>query len=221
MAKRIPQNTIEEIQKLRSQGWSLPELAKKFEIGRGTVWRHIQGVKILPQYQELWAAKRISSVRRKNLAETKAKEKATNLVNNLTTRERILILASLYWAEGGKGDFNITNTDPDLIKVFVRGLVSNLGIERNRLRLNIRVYEDMNHESCINFWLKTTGLNRESITNVNVLYGKKKGKLKYGMCRLRVLKGGDMLKYMVALRGRIVEHFAPVVQWTERRFPKP
>lgn len=209
MTKRISPNTLKEIKNLRSQGWSLPELAKKFEIGRGTVWRHVQTVKILPEFQVLWASKRVSSIRRRDLAVNKARDKATNLVTNLTARERILVLASLYWAEGAKKDFNITNTDPNLIKVFVRGLVNDLGIERNRFKLNIRIYEDMDQKSCIRFWLKTTELDKGSVTSVNVLYGKKEGKLKYGMCRLRVLKGGDVLKYMVALRERIVDHFCP------------
>jgi restriction system protein len=47
----------------------------------------------------------------------------------------------------------------------------------------------------------------EKFVNVNVLRGKKKGKLKYGMCRVRILKGGDMLKYMRALNNRIVNIF--------------
>jgi len=33
------------------------------------------------------------------------------------------------------------------------------------------------------------------------------GKLPYGMCRIRVKKGGDVLKYVVALENEIVQTF--------------
>jgi len=192
---------------MRSHGFSLPEISLKLRVGQGTVWRHIQGVKISDKYKNIWLEKRKPSIRRKNEALKRAEMLANGTISDLSEKEKLLILASLYWAEGAKADFNLTNTDPDLINIFVKGLCNSLEISRDRLRLNVRIYEDMDREKCLKFWFRVTGLSSENLSSVNVLFGKKSGKLKYGMCRVRVTKGGDMLKYLVALRHKIVEIF--------------
>lgn len=53
-----------------------------------------------------------------------------------------------------------------------------------------------------------------------ILKGKKKGKLEYGMCRIRVTKGGYLLKLLHALEDIIKNNSAPVVQRTEQNPPK-
>jgi hypothetical protein len=207
VARRLTEEVKSEIKKLRSQGWSLPELRRKFGIGNGTVMRYIQGVEILPEYKDFWLQKRKSSVNRKVLAENKAYNKALKTITSLKDKERELILASLYWGEGGKGDFNLTNTDPDLIRVFVKGLTEIYNIPVSKIRLSLRLYEDLDRDKCIDYWSQITGVPKENYRSVNVLVGKKLGKLMYGMCRLRIEKGGDMLKYLKALRRRIIETF--------------
>jgi len=47
----------------------------------------------------------------------------------------------------------------------------------------------------------------EKFVSVNVLDGKKNGKLIYGMCRIRITKGADVLKYIKALKNRVVSLF--------------
>lgn len=207
MAKRLSFQQIDQIKKLRSFGFSLPEISKKLNIGQGTVWRHIQGIKILDKYKKVWSEKRKPSIRRKMLAVNSANAKAQRVITNLSIKEKLLVLASLYWAEGAKIDFNLTNSDPALVRVFIQSLKDVLKIPNSRLKLNIRIYEDLDKEKCINFWLQNTGLARSNLSSVNTLSGKKTGKLEYGMCRVRVIKGGDMLKYMVAVRHEIAKKF--------------
>ena len=205
MANRLSPEKIRMVKFLRSQGYSLSEISQKVEIGQGTAWRYIQGVKILPQFEKDWLNKRNGSVKRKDVAEKLAFSRADLAIRDLSFKEKLLVLSSLYWAEGAKVDFNLTNTDPDLIRVFIKCLKDVIGISNDKLRLNIRIYEDMDSESCISFWLSLTGLARNNLSSVNVLMGKKKGKLKYGMCRVRVTKGGDVLKYLVAVRNRVIK----------------
>jgi len=207
MTKRISSKIVHGVQMLRAQGWTTLELSTEFNIGRATVNRYIKNIKILPQYEDLWLSKRNGSVRRKEKAEQKAEQEAKKLVNSLSNKEKIIVLSSLYWAEGAKIDSNLTNTDPDLIRVFTKGLKDLIGIKSDRLKLNIRIYEDMNKDECINYWLNVTDLKKENLSSVNVLVGKKKGKLKYGMCRVRITKGGDVLKYLVAVRNAIIANF--------------
>jgi hypothetical protein len=205
MAKHLSSEKIEKIKFLRSRGHSLSEISKILKIGQGTVFRYVKGVVISGKYKRIWLDKRQGSVKRKELAEKKAKIRADDTIKSISNKERLLILSSLYWAEGAKVDFNLTNTDSDLIRTFIICLKDVLGLSNDRLRLNIRIYEDMDSESCIKFWLDQTGLTINNLSSVNVLSGKKLGKLKYGMCRVRVTKGGDVLKYLVAVRRRIIK----------------
>ena len=207
MAKRIPKKVIESIRKLRQKGLSLNEIRQLHPIGYGSVFRYIKGVEILPQYRKSWLDKRGGSRRRKARLEAEAYEMSKRAVPNLTEREKQLFLAALYWGEGTKKDFSLTNSDPEMVKVFTKGLKEVLKIPSGRLRVSLRIYEDLDEDKCLAFWSKVIGIDPEQFVSVIILKGKKAGKLNYGMCRVRILKGGNVLKYMAALKKRVIEIF--------------
>lgn len=203
MAKRLSAQTKEEIKNLRQKGWSLNEIKNKLGVGQGTVFRYIQDIQVLPKYKRLWFGKRGGSRKRKKLAEIEASLKARKLITFLSRKEMTIFLSALYWAEGNKKDFIFTNTDPEMIKIFVHGLEEILGISKDQIRVSIRIYEDLDKEKCLDFWSKIVGIPKNRFVNTNVLKGKKQGKLLYGMCRIRITKGANMLKYIAAVRKRI------------------
>ena len=207
MAKRIPQEVIDSIRKLRQKGLSLNEIKKLHPIGYGSVFRYIKDIEILPQYRKSWLDKRGGSRRRKVRLEAEAYEKSKKVVSSLTEREKLLFLAALYWGEGTKKDFSLTNSDPEMVKVFTKGLKEILKIPSSRLRVSLRIYEDLDKDRCLAFWSKVIGIDPEQFVSVIVLRGKKVGKLNYGICRVRILKGGNVLKYMAALKKRVTEVF--------------
>ena len=219
--KALTKIQINRIVRLRERGYSLPEIRRATSHGSGTVLKYIQGIEILPEFKELWKDKRKSSVFRMIQEQKKAREKAKKLIKKIGKKEKALIAACLYWAEGAKRDFNLTNTDPSLIKTFISCL-KELGVKKERLSINLRIYEDLDKEKACNFWSKIVGIPKEKIMYVNVLKGKKKGKLKYGMCRLRIIKGAYFLKLLDNLSEIIKTNAtAPVVQRIGRGFPKP
>ena len=193
--KALTEIQINRIIYLRKHGHSLPEIRRITSHGSGTVLKYIRGVEILPEFKELWRNKRKSSVFRMIQEEKKAREEAQKLIKKIEKREKVLIAACLYWAEGAKKDLSLSNTDPALIKTFISCL-KELGVKKERLSINLRIYEDLDREKACNFWSKTVGIPKEKIMYVDVLRGKKKGKLKYGMCRLRVIKGAYFLKLL-------------------------
>lgn len=184
---------------LRKHGHSLPEIRHLTGHGTATIFKYIQDIRILPKFQDLWKNKRKSSVARMLKEQKKAQDQAKRLIRKVERKGRILIAACLYWAEGEKKDFSLSNTDPNLIKIFVECL-KEFGITKENLRVTIRTYEDLDRERVCNFWSKVVGIPKKSIINVNILKGKKKGKLQYGMCRIRVIKGGYLLKLLHALK---------------------
>jgi len=203
VAKRLTPKVISTIRSLRRKGLSLNEIKQKVLVGYGTIARYIKGVEIQPKYKRTWFGKRGGSRKRKRLAEIEASVKARKFITSLSYKERAIFLSALYWAEGNKRDFGFTNTDPEMIRIFVWGLQEIFSVPKDQIRVSIRTYEDLDKEKCLNFWSKVVGIPKDRFINVNILKGKKQGKLRYGMCRIRVTKGANMLKYITAIRKRI------------------
>ena len=192
--KRLEISKIEQIKNFRSRGYSLPEISREVEVPRTTVFRYTKGVEILPEFIELWKSKRSGSRHIKLLKEKKALEEAKKLLDKLTNKEKMLYISALYWGEGSKRDFGLSNTDPELIRVFIEGLREVFKIDEDRFRISIRIFEDMDKDKCLDFWSNIVGIAKDKFVNVDVLKGKKNGKLEFGMCRVRVTKGADLLK---------------------------
>lgn len=192
--KKVSLNEIREIKLLRSQGYSIIEIGNKLKRPKTTIFRYVQGVEILPKFLKNWAGKRGGSKKRKALKEASSLKEAGRLIEDLSHKEKFILLSALYWGEGSKKSFGLSNTDPNLIRVFLKCLKDIFGIDGSRLRISIRIYDDLDRRKCLDFWSRVTGVKRDKFISVNVLKGKKKGKLEYGMCRIRVTKGGDYLK---------------------------
>lgn len=195
---------LNQLRRLRHRGCSIQELSKELNMPKTTVWYHVQKISLTPRYLEILRKKQGGSRNRSEHERKKASEDAHKYVSSLNSLHKMLIAVSLYWGEGSKGDFSLSNTDPKLIKTFVSCL-EDFGIYRDRLSIHIRLYEDIDKNKAIQFWSGVIGVVSSRIKSVNILSGKKKGKLKYGMCRLRVTKGGYYLKLFRAIQDRIFE----------------
>ena len=189
---------VEIIHNLRQTGHSLLEIKRATGRGYGTVSRYIKGIQILPQYQDLWRVKRGGSKNKAQKEWETAKEKAGKLLLRLDDRDKLIVLAALYWGEGTKRELNIINSDPGLISVFMVCL-KQLGVTNDRFKISLRIFEDMDREKIVAHWERTLGLARKSIKSVEVLRGREKGKLKFGMCRVRVSKSKDYFKLIMSM----------------------
>ena len=210
--KKVNLDEIRKIKLLRSKGYSIIEISNQIKRPKTTVFRYIQNVQILPEFLKNWAGKRGGSKKRKILKETKSFQEAKELIRELSNKEKLILLSALYWGEGSKKDFGLSNTDPNLIRVFINCLKDVFEIDETKLRVSIRIYQDLDKNKCLDFWSKVTDIKKENFVNVNILAGKKKGKLKYGMCRVRVTKGGDFLKKIVGVNKVITDLIVPIAQ---------
>lgn len=208
------------IHKMRQEGFSLQEIAVACNRSKSTISHYVQGIEVLPRFQRVWKSKIGGSAIKANERRIAAYAQAVELAGGLTPRDQLIIAACLYWAEGNKTDFSISNTDPKLIEAFLNCLLK-LGVTRDRLKVSVRIYEDINKNEAKEYWAKITGITPNEISSVNILTGKKKGKLRYGMCRIRLRKGNDYFNLLLATVKLISENFAPVAQWTEQWTPKP
>lgn len=190
-------------------GHSITEIMAELAVPKTTVWHHIKNVKVLPKYTSILKAKQGGSLARSLRDWEQARQEAKRLIYTFGKNEKIIVAATLYWAEGSKSDFSLSNTDPYLIKTFIDCL-REFGIAKEQLAISVRIYEDLNKNACCLFWSKVAGIKRAEIKSVNILSGKKKGKLKYGMCRVRVVKGGYLLKLICAIIEQLKN--APIAQ---------
>ena len=213
MSKRISLEDAEKIKFLRSHGYSLLEISRELKISKSSVLRYIKEVDILPEYLSEWLSKRGGSRKIRLLKESKAFEEGKSFVGNLSKREKLLFLSALYWAEGTKTDFSLSNTDPNLISTFVECVREIFDLSNDKFYINIRLYEDLDKEKSLRFWSQVVKIPKEQIKGFNILPGKKKGKLEYGMCRVRIARGGDILKKIKGINRAVFESLTvPIAQ---------
>jgi hypothetical protein len=200
---------IKNIQELRKKGFSIPEIAKQEQISKSTVLRRVQGIEILPEHKQRWLGRKNASKIISERSWNSAIEKGRELLPEVFDEHLALIAASLYWAEGAKNDFSFTNSDPNMVKVFVSILRKTFLVKDEDFKISLRLYEDLDKSDCIKFWSAIVGVNLANNVSIHTLNGSKKGKLKYGMCRVRVKKGGLLLKTIFAINKRVIAFVTP------------
>ena len=67
----------------------------------------------------------------------------------------------LYWGEGGKsgkGTLSISNTDPGVLKFSLLWMTKALDIPKEKIRVLLHLYSDMDIEEANSFWSKTLNI---------------------------------------------------------------
>jgi len=178
----------EHLVDLRKHGKSIPEISRETGTPITTVQRHIKGIQVPHEFQAILREKQGGSKDRAKGLRLNIATNVEKLLGKLSNRDYLFLLVGLYWGEGTKKDFTVINSDPFLIQTFIHCLKT-LNIPNDRLSLSLRVHTEISVSQAKTFWSRTTGLPKELIERVEVIEGKKKGKLPNGMCRVRVRSG--------------------------------
>lgn len=106
----------------------------------------------------------------------------------------------LWWTEGAKSrkdkrwrnawtyNVEITNTDPNIIKMFLEFLRKDIKINESRLKLQLHIHEGDDQKKIESCWSKITKIPKERFTKTIIRpKGKKVGKSK-GTCKIRYCK---------------------------------
>lgn len=194
--------TIEEIRKLRREGCSINSLVSKFSISKTTIWHHIQGIKLSADKQAVLrrAGGRLSRERKLTAIKT-AGERAVAALNG-KDRSAYCTLASLYWAEGSKGRCEFVNTDGKMIELYLHILRETLKVPEEKIVAVIRTFSGQDENKSLLFWSKVTKIPKSKIRAYRN-DGGNNGRTQYGMCRIAVLRGGEVLKLLKALADRM------------------
>lgn len=189
---------IKRLKKLRMDGHSIEELVGILSMPKSTVWHHIQGIKLQKKYILKLKANQGGSRLKKERDLIRAKNEAKTLLNG-RYKYLVNILAMLYWAEGdNKNAFSFTNTNADMISLFIGILKRSFHVDNGRLSVTIRYFTGMNRGKCLRHWSKITRVPKRQI---NIYYndGGKRGRTEFGICRISVKKSGYLFKLVRAL----------------------
>lgn len=106
------------------------------------------------------------------------------------------VCLTLWWTEGTKArkgrwksfiySVEVTNTDPAIIATFLRYLRERLGVQREKIKVQLQIHQGDNQEKLEEFWEKVTDVPRRQF-NKSIIRptGNKVGKSK-GTCKIRV-----------------------------------
>lgn len=81
-------------------------------------------------------------------------------------RDLMMLAIGLYIGEGTKkaDSVRFTNSNPQVICAFLRFLEQICGVEKSKVRAWLNVYDDVNLEAALDFWLEATGLEQEQFS---------------------------------------------------------
>ena len=198
----ITQEKIVKLVKLRQKGFSLKEIASLEKIGIGTAHKYLKSLVICNEGKKILEQKRFPSKLKSRKDYLEALALSKKVLSRLSKKDKILIAVSLYWGEGTKKDFNLINGDPALIYSFLEGIYA-FGVEKDRIRISIRYFENQDKQTVTDFWLRSLKLKKESISGFEKVASGTKNKLEYGMCRVRIVKPSFHHKLLINLIGEI------------------
>ncbi|MBU3968930.1 helix-turn-helix domain-containing protein [Patescibacteria group bacterium] len=100
----------------------------------------------------------------------KVYEKVGRDISKLSKREIFIAGLFLYWGEGLKvrnAKTELSNTDPAMIKFFMKWLRT-LDVSKNKLKVRLQLYSDMNIGKETSFWVKELNLSKQQFNKAYI-----------------------------------------------------
>ena len=112
--------------------------------------------------------------------------------------ENLKIIGSiLWWAEGSKSikdkrwknavsyPIEITNTDPEIIKIFIQYITEIVGIPKDRLKVQLQIHANDNQSELEEYWSEVTGINLANFNKTIIRPIGNKPCKRNGTCKIR------------------------------------
>ncbi len=210
-------STKERAIQLRKDGKTYSEILKEIPVAKSTLSEWFKEVSLSKRQIQKLTEKKLAASKRGGVAKRlqrlnrvkHIREEALKDIEHISDRELWLIGIVLYWAEGTKekdihpgSGINFNNSDPRMIKVFIRWLLNSCKVSKERLKFEIYIHENSkNHtEKVKKFWSKTTNFPIERFSKIyyktNKIRTNRKniGELYYGLLRVRVSASSTLVR---------------------------
>lgn len=185
---------------LRKQGKSYREICKQLGVARSTLSKWFKGTDFSEAIREelTKSAIQTSTMRLEVLNKARgdtldalyarAEIEAIHEANLHATNPLFVTAVASYWGEGDKlhkNQLRITNTDPVMIKIFVKFLLEICKVPKEKIRVALFIYEDLIEETCREYW--SSQLHLKNFHKTMVLPSRHKTRrLPYGICTIIV-----------------------------------
>lgn len=200
---------------LRQNGLGIKTIARKLFVSSSTVSLWCRDIELTKdQIKELerrqhdpFYGKRLSYVKKQQKIRIdkiqKLKFSGIRDVGKLSNRELFLSGVSLYWAEGFKKDNQVgfANSDPIMIRFFIKWLIECCGVEKDRLKFRLGVNESYKNKvnEIQSFWQTSLGIKESQFQKPflqKVIWKKLYDHPEEyrGVLRVRVSKSTDLLR---------------------------
>ena len=210
---------MEKALKLRTEGFSIGEIAKSLNVSKSTVsgWCRdiqlseaaIQKIAKKSKLKSTEALLKYSEGRRRERKRSIEKDSAVGkrMLGNLSNRDIFCIGLGLYWGEGykrGSQEFGFTNSDPRMITFYIKWLDVVFGVKKEDLVLRVSINQTHVHriQKVEVFWSKLTGVEIEQFTKSSLIKSDSKKvytnqKDHMGTLRVKVRKGTSMRRQVI------------------------
>ena len=166
---RLPLETKEKALSLRSEGYSVKEIADKLDISKSTSSLWVSCVKLNRKAQQRLGERKLlqyyksslSWERKRTREEEQRRSKALEIISKIKKDPNHLKIycALLYWCEGGKGykeSVRFVNSDPILISAFLTVFRKSFEINERKLRVLMHLHGYHDEEKQRKFWSNLT-----------------------------------------------------------------
>lgn len=127
---------------------------------------------------------------------------------NLSQESFFIAGLMLYSGEGDKKNknrINLANTDPLIVKFFIKWLNDFLSVKKEKIKIQLHLYENMDIEEEKNFWInelkvKKAQLYKPSIRKLQKASFSYKESFRHGTCSIYVCNTKKKMEIMAAIQ---------------------
>ena len=194
--KRYTEEIIHNLHSLRKQGKTIPELIEIFKMPKTTIWHHIHALKLSDEISQKLRSQK-GGTHKRNIQAWKDSNAFARQLLMEKSANFVRSVAMLYWAEGHKKDFIFTNTDIQMLKVYLIFLQDILNVSKSSIKIMVRTSDPIDSKVALAFWSKNLKLPLSSFVSNHTHLNKTK--TSYGICRVMVSKSSFYHKVMISL----------------------
>ncbi len=213
---------------MRSEGMSYGEIRKVFGIPKSTLSGWLKNLevngkaKVVLQKKQRKGLLMLAQFNKERTALIKGeneqiRKEHSDLINNLSERDMMIIGAALYWGEGYKNfglkrggypHVEFGNSDPEMILVFMVFLQKFLGISKKKIKCQVMIYPATNPSIAVDYWQRLTKIPKENFRYQVALsrssqQKRPKNMLPHGTLQLRVSRRQEFFKIRGLIDGII------------------
>ena len=151
----------EDARRLRSLGWTMPDIARELGVSRSSVSLWTRDVPVAPSPRRRSGPRAPNVLERRKQAEiAELLEAGRSRIGPLSERDLLVAGTALYAGEGTRSGHIVgfANTDPRMVSLFCAWLRRFFDIDERRLRLRLYLHQGLDLDGATAFWSEVAGI---------------------------------------------------------------